>query len=318
MSGTCEGRFKKGPLSLSLSKAVPGAWSKGDRVRSSILTALLALAACQSAPADQKNPALWEVTAADGAKGWVFGTVHALPDGLEWQTPAIDRAVAQSGTLVLEILDPADQAAARAAFLRLGTTPGQPPLEARVEPALRPALRAALTKTGLNAAQFSSLEDWAAALTLSFALEAVEGNDPDNGADRALLAAAGKRTVAGLETLEGQLGLFDTLPAREQRSLLSAVLAESASNAADKRLVKAWADGDVATIDREAHAGMMADPRLREALLVARNRRWAEQVAAMLKQGKRPFVAVGAAHVVGIDGLPEMLAARGFAVKRVQ
>ena len=289
----------------------------GNAVRSSILTALLALAACQSAPADQKNPALWEVTAADGAKGWVFGTVHALPDGLEWQTPAIDRAVAQSGTLVLEILDPADQAAARAAFLRLGTTPGQPPLDARVEPTLRPALRAALTKTGLNPAHFSSLEDWAAALTLSFALEAAEGNDPGNGADRALLAAAGKRTVAGLETLEGQLGLFDTLPAREQRSLLSAVLAESADGA-DKRLVKAWADGDVATIDREAHAGMMADPRLREALLVSRNRRWAEQVAAMLRAGKRPFVAVGAAHVAGVDGLPGMLAARGFVVKRVQ
>ena len=287
-------------------------------MRRSILTALLALAACQSAPADQKHPALWEVTAADGAKGWVFGTVHALPDGLEWQTPAIDRAVAQSGMLVLEILDPADQIAARSAFLRLGTTPGQPPLDARVEPALRPALRAALTKTGLNAAQFSSLEDWAAALTLSFALEAAEGNDPGNGADRALLSAAGKRPVAGLETLEGQLGLFDALSAREQRSLLSAVLAESASSAADKRLIKAWVDGDVATIDREAHSGMMADPRLREALLVARNRRWAEQVAAMLKQGKRPFVAVGAAHVVGIDGLPEMLAARGFAVKRVQ
>ena len=287
-------------------------------MRRSILTALLALAACQSAPADQKHPALWEVTAADGAKGWVFGTVHALPDGLEWQTPAIDRAVAQSGMLVLEILDPADQIAARAAFLRLGTTPGQPPLDARVEPALRPALRAALTKTGLNAAQFSSLEDWAAALTLSFALEAAEGNDPGNGADRALLAAAGQRPVAGLETLEGQLGLFDALSAREQRSLLSAVLAESASTVADKRLVKAWAAGDVATLDREAHAGMMADPRLREALLVARNRRWAAQIAALLKAGKRPFVAVGAAHVAGIDGLPEMLAARGFTVKRVQ
>ena len=283
-----------------------------------ILTALLALAACNSAPAEQKHPALWQVTAADGATGWVFGTVHALPDGLEWQTPAIDRAVAQSGTLVLEILDPADENAARAAFVRLGTTPGQPPLDTRVEPALRPALRAALAKTGLNAAQFASLEDWAAALTLSFALEAVEGNDPDNGADRALLAAAGKRPVAGLETLEGQLGLFDALPAREQRALLSAVLADSADGASDKRLVKAWADGDVATLDREAHAGMMADPRLREALLVARNRRWAEQVAAMLGAGKRPFVAVGAAHVAGIDGLPEMLAARGFAVKRVQ
>jgi uncharacterized protein YbaP (TraB family) len=132
------------------------------------------------------------------------------------------------------------------------------------------------------------------------------------------VAAAGKRPVIGLETLESQLGLFDALSAREQHSLLGAVVAEGAGDASDKKLVKAWADGDVAALDAEAHAGMMADPRLREALLVARNRNWAEQIAAMLKAGKRPFVAVGAAHVAGIDGLPEMLVARGFAVKRVQ
>lgn len=287
-------------------------------MRRFVLAALLALAACNSAPVEPNRPALWEVTAPDGAKGWVFGTVHALPDGLDWKTPAIDRAVKQSGTLVLEIVDPADEKAARATFVRLGTTPGQPPLDARVEAKLQPALRSALARTGLDRRQFASLEDWAAALTLSFALEASNGNDPGNGADRALLAAAGERPVVGLETLESQLGLFDALPARDQRSLLEAVLEESAGGESDKRLVKAWAEGDVATLDREAHAGMLADQRLREALLVSRNRRWADQVAAMLTAGKRPFVAVGAAHVAGIDGLPEMLAARGFAVKRVQ
>lgn len=287
-------------------------------MRRFVLAALLALAACNSAPVEQNRPALWEITAPDGAKGWVFGTVHALPDGLDWQTPAIDRAVKQSGTLVLEIVDPADEKAARATFVRLGTTPGQPPLDARVEAKLQPALRSALARTGLDRRQFASLEDWAAALTLSFALEASNGNDPGNGADRALLAAAGERPVVGLETLESQLGLFDALPARDQRSLLEAVLEESAGGESDKRLVKAWAEGDIATLDREAHAGMLADQRLREALLVSRNRRWADQVAAMLTAGKRPFVAVGAAHVAGIDGLPEMLAARGFAVKRVQ
>lgn len=287
-------------------------------MRRFVLTALIALAACKAAPVEQKHPALWEVTGPGGAKGYLFGTVHALPDALAWQTPAIDKAVRDSGTLVLEIIDPSDENAAREAFVRLGTTPGQPPLEQRVDPAQREALKAAMGKTRLQPAQFASLEDWAAALTLSFALEARDGYDADNGADRALLAAAGKRPVVGLETLEGQLGLFDTLPEREQRSLLNAVIAESAGDVSGKRLVKAWAEGDMATLDREAHAGMMADPRLREALLVARNRNWAEQIAAMLKSGKRPFVAVGAAHVAGIDGLPEMLASKGFTVKRVQ
>lgn len=287
-------------------------------MRRFILTALLAIAACKAAPERENHPALWQVTGSAGEAGYIFGTVHALPDGLVWKTPAIDAAIANSGTLVLEIVDPADESAAREAFVRLGTTPGQPPLEQRVDPAQREALKAAMAKTRLQPAQFATLEDWAAALTLSFALEARDGYDPDNGADRALLASAGKRPVVGLETLEGQLGLFDALPAREQRSLLGAVVAEAAGDVSDQRLVKAWAQGDIATLDREAHAGMLADPRLREALLVGRNRRWAEQIEAMLKAGQRPFVAVGAAHVAGIDGLPEMLAAKGFTVKRVQ
>ena len=287
-------------------------------MRRFILIALLALAACNRAPEPQHHPALWQVSGPGGEAGYLFGTVHALPDGLAWKTPAIDKAIADSGLLVLEIIDPADENAAREAFVRLGTTPGQPPLEQRVEPEKRGALKAAMAKTRLQPAQFATLEDWAAALTLSFALEAKDGYDPDNGADRALLAAAGKRPVIGLETLEGQLGLFDALPAREQRSLLGAVISESEADVSDKRLIKAWAQGDVATLDREAHAGMMADPRLREALLVSRNRRWAEQIEALLRGGKRPFVAVGAAHVAGIDGLPEMLVAKGFTVKRVQ
>ena len=287
-------------------------------MRRFILIALLALAACNRAPEPQHHPALWQVTGPGGEAGYLFGTVHALPDGLAWKTAAIDKAIADSGTLVLEIVDPADEGAAREAFVRLGTTPGQPLLEQRVDPAHREALRAAMAKTRLQPAQFATLEDWAAALTLSFALEARDGSDPDNGADRALLAAAGKRPVIGLETLEGQLGLFDALPAREQRTLLGAVISESEGDVSDKRLVKAWAEGDVATLDREAHAGMMADPRLREALLVSRNRNWAAQIEVLLKAGKRPFVAVGAAHVAGIDGLPEMLAAKGFEVRRVQ
>ena len=55
-----------------------------------------------------------------------------------------------------------------------------------------------------------------------------------------------------------------------------------------------------------------------EALLVARNRAWAKRVAAMLREGKRPFVAVGAAHVVGAKGLPALLGADGFQLKRIQ
>jgi uncharacterized protein YbaP (TraB family) len=216
---------------------------------------------------------------------------------------------------VLEIADPADESGAREAFLRwdhAGAAAASRPGAGRAR--RRDARR--LAETRLVATQFATLEDWAAALTLAFALEAKSGFDPENGADRALQAAAKGRPVVGLETLEGQLGMFDGLPAREQRTMLAAVVADSGDAGAGRRLVEAWARGDIAALDREAKRGMLADPRLREVLLVARNRDWARRVAAMLEARRRPFVAVGAAHVIGTDGLPALLAAQGYAVRR--
>lgn len=278
----------------------------------------LLLAACQGEPTAPRHPALWEVTAPGGTKGYVFGTIHALPDGFDWESPALDKAIAASDRLVLEIAEGPGDASSRATFLALGTTPGQPPLEQRVDPKHRAELKKALADTRLDPGQFASLEDWAVALTLSLAIETKAGFDPANGADVALQAKAGNRPVVGLETLAGQLSVFDKLPVGAQRTLLDAVIEESAARDKGEKLVAAWASGDMAALDAEAHGGMLADPRLREALLVGRNREWTRQVAAMLRGGQRPFVAVGAAHVAGVDGLPALLAAQGFEVRRVQ
>ncbi len=278
----------------------------------------LLLAACADDPAPQRHPALWEVSAPGGSKGYVFGTIHALPEGLDWDSPALDKAISASDRLVLELAEETDAAASRDTFLELGTTPGQLPLDERIDPKHRAALKKALADTRLDPGQFASLEDWATALTLSLAVEAKAGFDPANGADVALQAKAGNRPVIGLETLAGQLSVFDQLPVTAQKTLLNAVIEESAARARSVKLVEAWASGDMATLDTEAHSGMLADPRLRDALLVERNREWTRQVAAMLRAGQRPFVAVGAAHVAGVDGLPAMLAAQGFEVRRVQ
>ena len=74
----------------------------------------------------------------------------------------------------------------------------------------------------------------------------------------------------------------------------------------------------MATIEAETSRGMLADPELRAALFTQRNRKWSERVAELMQGGASPFVAVGAAHMAGSDGLPAMLAAKGFRVRRVQ
>ena len=81
---------------------------------------------------------------------------------------------------------------------------------------------------------------------------------------------------------------------------------------------QAWLRGDVAALEALDHAGLLADPELRDALLIQRNADWVRQLSAMLKQGEKPLVAVGALHLVGKDGLVARLQAQGFKVTRLQ
>lgn len=285
------------------------------------LLAALALSACERArPPDlpPADPALWEIAFADGRPaGWLFGTIHALPEGAEWRTPAIDRAIVDADLLVVEVEDLEDSAKLAATFTRLShSAEPLPPLSQRVPPAMRPRLAALLARGGYRETDFKATETWGAAITLA---QLADDSLGENGVDRALLRDFRARQVEELEGIEGQLAIFDALPEADQRDLLGAVVAEETMSSADTaKLAKLWLRGDMAAIAREGDEGLLADPELRQALLTERNREWAERIVALLKAGKRPLVAVGAAHLAPPEGLPELLAREGFTVRRVR
>ena len=278
------------------------------------LAGALALAGCGGPARDWPNPspALWEVTGPEGAQGWLFGTIHSLPEGARWRTPAVDEAFASSSLLVVEVAELGRSDEAGAIFRRLATTPGLPPLTQRVPPAERPALAAFLDRAGMDEDAFSETESWGAALILA---NSVRRSDSGNGADRALIAEAAR--VEGLESFEEQYAAFDRLPAAEQADLLAGLAADAEGDFEDRR-VTAWLTGDMAALERDSSGGILADPELREALQLSRTRAWAARVGDLLERGERPFVAVGAGHMWGDEGLPALLAARGYAVRRVQ
>lgn len=280
--------------------------------------AVLALAAACSRAPDQPppSPALWEVTGGHGEHGYLFGTIHALPDGFRWRTSKLDAAFADANTLVVEAEGLNSPRRMNAIFERLARSDGLPPLASRVPVGKRALVEQALAAQGLNDEDFAKVETWAAALTLSSAAEA---GDSANGVDRALLKRADGKRVVELEGVEPQLRLFDALPEPDQADLLVAVAQEAAAGASEqRRRTNDWLTGDIAALGRENESGILADPELHEVLLAARTRAWAGKIDSSLRAGAVPFVAVGAAHVIGPDGLAALLAERGYRVKRLQ
>ncbi len=286
---------------------------------SRIAAALLALllAACQQT--ETARPAIWQVNGLNGERAWLLGTIHALPHPISLDSPAFATAKKEASSLVVEVAALDDDKRTALAFHKLSAIAAAPPIMDRAGQADRPALTKLLADTKTPPDRFNQMDTWAAALALAQAISAGSGDDSGNGADRLILQEMRGKPLKEFEGAERQLAIFDALPENEQRDLLSAVIRSAASARQDGRaLQQAWLRGDVLALEALDHYGLLADPELRDVLLIQRNADWVRQLSAMLKRGEKPLVAVGALHLVGKDGLVARLQAQGFTVTRLQ
>jgi hypothetical protein len=286
----------------------------GKSLRASFLAVLVLSAGCNRAaiPAD---PAIWRVSGKHGEEAWLFGTIHAAPQPLAWRSTKVDAALSRSSEVMVEVANIADDQAISRSFAALSRTPGLPPVEQRVAPQKHRALARMMADRGVDGDDLRDVETWAIALTLA---RPASVGDAANGIDRAVLAATSGKRVIELEGATGQLAIFDRLPETEQRDLLGYVIADAGVLDDEADLVDTWRRGDMDRIEAETQSGLLADRDLREALFTARNRSWRERIVREIRAGRRPFVAVGAAHMAGPDGLVAMLQHAGYTVERLR
>lgn len=275
----------------------------------------------QAAPEPKAaSPAMWKVADADTIL-YLFGTIHLLPKGQSWRTPAMEAALAGSDELVLEVANIDDVMASAQAMAKLGMSPGLPPVVERVPEGKRAALRAMIAESGYPEAVFDRLETWAAALPLLGVTFKRLGLDPSLGVESQIgtpFRASGK-TVTGLETVEQQLGYLDTLSEDAQRAFLLSVVEDGAETKTQfKAMLDSWASGDLKGIARTFDDETQISPELKAALMSKRNAAWANWLERRMEKPGTVFVAVGAGHLAGRDSVQRMLKKKGLKAERVQ
>ncbi len=265
------------------------------------------------------DPALW-VVKDDDTTIYLFGSVHVLKPGLSWFDEAVKDAFDKSDQLMLELVMPEDQSAVAKTMMPLAMDTTGKTLPSRLSAEELKAYQAAMTNLGLPANAFDNFEPWFPAMTLSVLPLTKLGYDPEQGAEKQLTAAAkaAGKPIAGFETLEEQLGFFDTLPEASQVAFLNAVVRDidTLGPMLDK-MVGQWAKGDPEALAQSMNESMEATPELAKTLLWDRNARWADAIKTRMDQPGTVFVAVGAGHLAGDKSVQDYLKARGLTATRV-
>ncbi len=242
--------------------------------------------------------------------------MHLLRAGDSGLPPTYELAYREAERLVMEIdVDDLDPAAAATFTASHATYPPGTGLRAALGERRWQRARAEFERVGLQLEALDRLEPWAASLVYSVTGMAQLGFEPELGVEEQLKtrAVADGKDIAGLETLEFQLGLFDALSPDDQARLLDLTIDDAEGSAREiDRLTAAWRGGDAVALSRLLLREYRRFPTLYEALVYRRNRDWVPQVEALLQRDGDSLVVVGAMHLVGRQGLIELLRQRGL------
>jgi uncharacterized protein YbaP (TraB family) len=268
-----------------------------------------------AAPA-RAQPPVW-VVHGPHATVVLFGSIHLLPPGLDWEPPALKQALSQANDLWFEI--PIDQTASLSAAqlaARRGILPAGQSLTSELTPEVRDRLARAAQSCGLPMAGLDHLRPWYADLALSVASYRQYGAGVESGVEQTLSAANTNVPRRAFETVEDQIGFLADTPQADQVASLEETLGEiEAGPKLYQDLVKAWMAGDAAAIGHQALDPMIKQaPGVYRALVVERNRRWLTLIRERLNGQGEAVIVVGVGHLIGPDSVPSLLRQAGFQV----
>jgi uncharacterized protein YbaP (TraB family) len=284
------------------------------RIWTTLLLALL-LPAAEAADA----PFLWTVQGPhEGARHFLLGSMHLLPKSAHPLPAALESAYKSAQGIVLE----SDLAALSSPELQsqlLAAARGTE-LQKQLPAPLYAQLQQRAATLGMPMELCGTFKPWFCALTLEVFSFQHAGFRADLGIDQHFFALAGKdnKPVRWLESPEAHLALFMEMPEPLSEQFLAETLEEQ--NEPGQRpedMLALWRDADVAALEKASQEMRQRHPKAYERLLAGRNHAWLPRLLLICDEAAPQLIIVGAAHLVGPDGVVQLLRDQGYRVEPV-
>jgi uncharacterized protein YbaP (TraB family) len=300
------------------------------KVLGALLAALLVVAAVLAQGSDDvaappgkqvpESTSLWKVQT-DTSVVYLMGSIHLLkPEDFPLHRKMED-AFAEAKTLVFEIeMDSAETPGfQRYVFFKALYDSGKT-LQTELGDSVYNLLGTTLAPLGLDIAQLNQYEPWMVALTFAALKFQQLGFDPNSGVDTYFYgrAKAEGKAIAAFETPEYQIGLFDSMSGKDQRTLILQTLEQAADieNMLDD-IVLSWKTGNLQGLETTINKSLQDFPGIRERLLTDRNRKWLGAIETYINSRGKYLVIVGVGHMSGEAGLINLLEAAGYRVEQM-
>jgi hypothetical protein len=170
-------------------------------------------------------------------------------------------------------------------------------------------------------ALYQTFKPWMLAMTLTLSEMSRIGAESNYGVDYTFHEKAKKdgKIIGSLETVDQQIGflvLMDSSMGNEQ--IIETINELSQMERKGPEILNAWKNGDEAKIELINLKELKNYPKLHQALIIDRNKRWINDIEGYLNSSANTMVIVGVAHLVGENSVVNLLRKRGYKVAKLQ
>jgi len=276
-------------------------------------------AVAQTAPAAASKKAIFWKVSSPTSVTYLLGSIHLGSKDMYPLPKEIEDAFAGSAALLVEAdVRHVDMAKLQAMVLEKGLYTSPDSLWNHVTPETWQKLEQFCEKYEMPVSNLAALKPWVVALTISTVPMMKAGMDPSLGIDMYFLNKAGNKRVVEIESTDWQINLISGFAEDLQEKFLAAAIEEGIGMQDGlKRMRDAWSSGDADKLDAITRETTKTPEQSTRAILQDRNPHMADTAEQFLKGKEQAFLVVGAAHLVGKEGVAAILARRGYKVEQV-